>query len=167
MIALINLLVNFSIFIFLLFYDVYRPVALSALCALAMYVLLRWYVSKRQNPRTFFDEFVFFIPAMCWFGLHSYLLMVALVLMGFLYRFSLQPIRLVFGSGGVVKTNFPKKEYSWDLIANVILRDHILTIDFKNNRLIQAEIEQQPVINEKVFNEFVQSKISTVENSLS
>src|SRR5574340_1485351 len=123
-IALINLLVNFSIFIFLLFYDVYRPVALSALCALALYVLLRLYVSKRQNPRAFFDEFVFFIPAMCWFGLHSYLLMIALVLMGFLYRFSLQPIKLVFGSGGVVKANFPKKEYNWDLISNVILRDH-------------------------------------------
>ena len=165
-IALINLLLNFSIFTFLLFYDIYQAVALSSILALTIYVLLRIYVSKRQNSGSFFDEFVFFIPAMCWFGLHNYILMIALIFMGFLYRFSLEKIKFVFTSKRVLKTNFPKKEFNWNVFSNVILRDNILTLDFKNNRLIQSEIELQESVNETEFNEFAQSKINTVENIL-
>ncbi len=158
-IALINLLLNLSIFTFLLFYDVYRAVALTSVFALALYVLLRWYVSKKQNPGYFFDEFVFFIPAMCWFGLHNYLLMIVLILMGLLYRFSLQKLKFIFTSEKVMRTNFPKKEFDWNQFSNVILKDNILTLDFKNNKLIQAEIEKTQQLNEERFNEFALSQI--------
>ena len=165
-IALINLLLNVSIFAFLLFYDAYRAVALSSILALALYISLRGYVSKKQNPGPFFDEFVFFIPAMCWFGLHSYILMIVLILMGFLYRFTMQQIKFVFTSKVVMKTNFPKRVFDWNLFSNVILKDNILTLDFKNNKLIQSEIETQQAFNEIEFNEFAQSKIKPVENIL-
>ena len=158
-IALINLLLNLSIFTFLLFYDIYRPVALSSVCALGLYVLLRWYVFNKQNAGHFFDEFVFFIPAMCWFGLHNYLLMSVLIIMGLLYRFSMQKLKFIFTAGKVMKTNFPKKEFDWNLFSNVILKDNILTLDFKNNKLIQAEIEKTQQLNEKEFNEFALSQM--------
>ncbi len=158
-IALIILLFNLAIFTFLLFYDAFRAVALSSIIALALYVLLRWYVFKKQNAANFFDEFAFFIPAMCWFGLHSYILMIVLIIMGFLYRFSLQQFKFVFTSEKVMKLNFPKKEFDWNSFSNVILKDNILTLDFKNNKLIQAEIEKAQNVNETEFNQFAQSKL--------
>ena len=36
---------------------------------------------------------------------------------------------------------FPGKKYQWDQFSNVVLKDNILTLDFKNNKLLQAEIE--------------------------
>ena len=54
--------------------------------------------------------------------------------------------------------NFPQKEYSWEMLDNVMLRDNILTIDLKNNTLIQLEIESN--INEIQFNEFAQQQLN-------
>jgi hypothetical protein len=166
-IALINLLLNFVIFSFLLFYYEFQMIALSSILALGLYVLLRWYVFKKQQATQFFDEFVFFIPAMCWFGFRSYALMIILILMGFLFKFSMQKIKFVFSRQSVIKTNFPKKEFDWNLFSNVVLRDNILTLDFKNNRLIQAEIEEPEKIDQQDFNDFAQSKINKEENILS
>ena len=45
--------------------------------------------------------------------------------------------------------------YSWQQIDNVILKDNLLTIDFKSNKIIQAEIaETNESGDEKNFNEF-------------
>jgi hypothetical protein len=166
-IALINLLLNFILFFFLLFYDEFQLIGLSSILALGLYLLLRWYVLKKQQATQFFDEFVFFIPAMCWFGFRSYALMIILVILGFLFKFSMQKIRFVFTRQNVMKTNFPKKEYDWNLFSNVMLRDNILTLDFKNNKLIQVEIEDPEKINSVDFNEFAESKINRKENILS
>jgi hypothetical protein len=104
---------------------------------------------------------------MCWFGFRSYALMIILVIMGFLFKFSMQKIRFVFTRQNVTKTNFPKKEFDWNLFSNVMLRDNILTLDFKNNKLIQVEIEDPDKINSIDFNEFAQSKINKEQNILS
>jgi hypothetical protein len=165
-IAIINLVLNTLVFIFLSFYDLFRPVALTSVLAIGLYVLLRWYVVKKQPASPFFDEFVFIIPAMCWFGFGNYLLMGVLVVLGILYRLSIQKIQFVFTRSSVVKTNFPKKTFEWNSFSNVVLRDNILTMDFKNNHLIQSEIEHPESIDQRDFNEFAQSKINKEQNIL-
>lgn len=158
-IALIFLLLNFGIFIFLLFYDAFRYPALAFIMALAIYIGMRWYLFKTNKADYIIDEFVFFIPAAGWLGMHSYLVAVGCLLMGVLYKISLQKLKFVFTRNNIVKINFPKKEFAWNELNNVILKDHILTLDFKNNKLIQAEIEKSQVINEAAFNSFAQSKL--------
>jgi hypothetical protein len=159
-IALINLLLNAAVFALLSFYEAYRAVAIASIGALALYALLRWYVSEKQGARHFFDEFAFFIPAICWFGMNNYLFMILLILMGFLFRFSMQPIRFVFTAQKVIKTNFPKKEFEWNAFSNVILKDNILTLDLRNNKLIQAEIEKPQELKEDQFNVFVRDQMN-------
>lgn len=45
--------------------------------------------------------------------------------------------------------------FSWDAMANVILKDNILTIDFKSNKIIQVEVaENSKAIEEESFNSF-------------
>lgn len=141
-------------------------IALSSIFALFLYVLLRGYVFKKQSSAHFFDEFVFFIPAMCWFGFRNYILMIVLIFMGILFKFSMQQIQFIFTSKKVTKTNFPKKEFEWSLFSNVILKDNILTLDFKNNKLIQAEIEDPKSVNQAEFNELARSKVNAVANIL-
>ena len=39
--------------------------------------------------------------------------------------------------------HFPFKYFSWEEVNNIILRDNMLTIDFKNNKIIQRETDLQ------------------------
>jgi len=158
-IAWIFLVLNFAVFIFLVFYDVYHYAALAFVVALVLYLLMRWYLFRKNKIISLIDEFVFFIPAAGWLGLHNYVIAIGCILMGILYKLSLQKLQLVFTKEKVMKLNFPKKEFAWNDLNNVILKDGILTLDFKNNKLLQAEIEKMQDINEAVFNSFAQSQL--------
>ena len=158
-IAWIFLLLNIAVFIFLMFFDVYRYPALAFTVALGIYLFMRWYLFKSGKANILLDEFVFFIPAAGWFGLHSYMIAIGCLLMGILYKLSLQQIRFVFSRANITKMNFPKKEFNWNEFNNVKLKDYILTLDFKNNKLVQIEIGNRD-INEVDFNSFAQLQLN-------
>jgi hypothetical protein len=162
-IALIFLILNFAFFVLLLFYDAYRYPALAFILALIIYLLMRWYLYHNNKSNFFVDEFVFFIPAAGWLGLHNYLVAVGCLMIGLLYKLSLQKLKIVFTRGNIMKMNFPKKEFGWNNLNNVILKGNILTLDFKNNKLLQAEIENKE-INESDFNSFAQQQLQKVQN---
>ena len=158
-IAWIFLFLNFGIFIFLVFYDAYHYPALAFIVALLLYLLLRWYLFNKKRINYLIDEFVFFIPAAGWLGLHSYGIAIACIVMGILYKLSLQKLQFIFTGEKLVKINFPKKECAWNELNNVTLKDRILTLDFTNNKLLQAEIEKSQDVNEVEFNAFAQSHL--------
>ncbi len=71
------------------------------------------------------------------------------------------PEEIAFDSEEIVMNTFPKKRFNWSELNNIVLKDGLLTIDFKNNKLIQKELDE--TADEKVeqeFNLFVQEKIS-------
>lgn len=45
-----------------------------------------------------------------------------------------------FSEDGIVFNRLFRKKHRWDELENVIIKDGLLTIDFKNNRLFQKEI---------------------------
>jgi len=72
------------------------------------------------------------------------------------------PQEVAFDEEGVVVNSFPKKYFYWNDIANVILKDGILTIDLHNNKLIQKEIETPASVKiEQEFNEFCKNRLNT------
>ena len=88
------------------------------------------------------------------------LLFVLYVIPLFLERQIKFPEEIGFDDEGITINAFSKKYYPWNLITNVVLKDGLLTIDYKDNRLFQKEIEEQvsPVL-ESEFNEFCCSKL--------
>jgi len=166
-IAQIILLLNLVVFIFMLFYDEYRYEAASAILLIGIYIFMRLYFIKKYNQGNYLDQVLLFVLAGCWFGLQNYIMVAALVILGIFYHLALQKLQFVFTPEKVFKLNFPGKEFEWDVFNNVILKDNILTLDFKNNRLIQAEIEEPEKIDQQDFNDFAQSKINKEENILS
>ena len=71
------------------------------------------------------------------------------------------PQEIAFDSEGAVVNSLPKKKYAWAQISNVILKDGILTLDLKNNKLIQKPIESDTSAKEEQeFNEFCLSKLN-------
>ena len=60
---------------------------------------------------------------------------------------------------------FYKKTHEWAALNNVILKDRILTIDFKNDHLLQSEIANESFdIDEKLFNRFCMEQLQNGPN---
>ena len=163
-IALIVLFINLAIFILMLFYDAYRYEAASAILLVGIYIFMRLYFIKKYQQGNYLDQVLIFVLAGCWFGLQNYYMVAALIIIGVFYHLALQKIQILFTPQKVVKLNFPQKDYEWNAFNNVIIKDKILTLDFKNNHLFQAEVENPKNINEKEFNLFVQTQLNQEQN---
>jgi len=60
-----------------------------------------------------------------------------------------------FDEKEIVLNTFPKTSFRWDEVSNVVLKDGLLTLDLKSNRLIQREVDAEVTINEETeFNQF-------------
>ncbi|MEO6289699.1 MAG: hypothetical protein ABIO76_07260 [Ginsengibacter sp.] len=158
--ALLMVLLNTAIFIFLLAYDDQRYEAAAALMLIGIYIFIRLYFAKKNNDKYYFDEIIFFVLAGSWIGIQNYVMVAVCVVLGILYHLSLQKLKFVFTNNFVLKLNFPKTEYSWDRFTNVVLKDKILTLDLVNNKLMQLEIENENMIDEYGFNEFARKQIN-------
>lgn len=78
------------------------------------------------------------------------------------------PYEIGYCENCVVINSLPKKKYKWNKINNTLIKDGILTIDFKNNILIQKEIESEVSVElETEFNQFcqLQLQLSNASNS--
>ncbi len=73
-----------------------------------------------------------------------------------------QPTAQFYDNEIKIKKTFVSKIYQWDNFNNVVLKDNLLTLDFKNNRVLQLEILDGNT-SEKEFNSFCASKLAGQE----
>ena len=69
----------------------------------------------------------------------------------FLYK---QPVVQVSVAGVKVIKMIGSNSYVWGNFTNIVLKDSLLTIDFKNNQLLQLTVEENNTADEKQFNQF-------------
>lgn len=78
-----------------------------------------------------------------------------------LYRVSERELKIIIQHDFIVYPSFPLKKINWENLNNCLLKDGLLTIDFKNNKIIQQMIDDKgTTINEKEFNEFCQQQLN-------
>jgi hypothetical protein len=84
-----------------------------------------------------------------------YFMAFILLLLGWLEYVQGKKKILVFSADHILFPSLFTKKLAWDDLSNVILKDDLLTIDFRNNRLFQAIIsEGKNKTDEIIFNEF-------------
>lgn len=65
------------------------------------------------------------------------------------------PQRVIISNKDVTVTGFPEKHIDWRLLTNVVLKDNLLTIDYKSNKLFQSEVAIVTTdLQEASFNRF-------------
>jgi hypothetical protein len=70
-----------------------------------------------------------------------------------------KPVEIGFAEDHIVFNRLFKKRISWNEIDNIVLRDGWLTIDFKNNRIFQKEIDTgESEASDQEFNEWVKGR---------
>lgn len=72
-----------------------------------------------------------------------------------LYTISKRNLLITVSKEHVIYPSFPKKILQWSELSNVILKDDILTIDCKNNKVYQHLVRNSSQFaNEDAFNDF-------------
>lgn len=161
------LVISLAGFSFLLFFNEWFVEALGAIILVIIYLLTRYYRLTKRKAVYLFDDQGYFLFLLCftWLGLGKFLIAGICLVLGLVYLAAMQKITFIFKEEGVTKTNFPRREIQWNTLDNVILKDRILTMDFKNNHIIQGEVESSKTMNDLDFNHFVKDQLNNAPAS--
>lgn len=127
--------------------------------------IIGWWIFcflQQKKGKIPFFRLALLVAAMGWFlQPNGFFISVIYLLAAILEKQVKFPQEVAFDEEGVVVNSFPKKYFYWTDIANVVLKDGILTVDFHNNKLIQKEIETPATGKlEQEFNEFCRARLN-------
>ncbi len=124
-----------------------------------IFFLIQFYKKRLIAYRT---EISFIILCICWFLLGKYLFAISILCFTIIGFYTSKKFKVIFSADKILYPSFPLKTFLWADVNNVVLKDDVLTIDLKNNKLIQAVIEKESAdeIDEDAFNEFCRNQLA-------
>ena len=97
------------------------------------------------------------MPLLPWIG-------IVFLLLAFLEHQTKRPLEIGFDRDRVVINTLIRQQHDWSVFNNVLLRDGLLTLDFKNNRLLQKEIADDDAedddVDEEEFNAYCRDRLT-------
>ena len=82
---------------------------------------------------------------------------LALVLFYYIAR---RDLKVLINKERIEYPSFPPKKIKWADLNNIILKDGLLTIDFKNNKIIQQLIDENNPVDETEFNNYCRDRLA-------
>jgi hypothetical protein len=119
----------------------------------AIIYLVLFFLNKKQSVKPVILALPIYVFALFWISAGVYWLAILVFLFDSFAVISKKKIAIVFEEQYVLYKSFPQRIFAWNTLNNVILKDGMLTIDFKNDKLIQQLIEDTD-IDEVTFNQF-------------
>ena len=133
------------------------PIIMATIAIFSAFIAFYSRTKSERSPLTgaFFVWSLAWILADYWVvGLLNFLFMI-------LHIAALQKPIVSVSESQVIYPSFPRKKIDWQELSNLMIKDGLLTIDFKNNRIIQQYIaDRSSTINEKEFNDFCQQQLN-------
>jgi energy-coupling factor transporter transmembrane protein EcfT len=125
--------------------------------------LIRLYTRKNKSPLVQFAPLLF-ISGLTWLAM-PFIPWVALpvLLLSMLEKPAKTPLNIGFSKQGITLNNLFRKKFDWSEFNNVLMKDGMLTLDFKTNHIIQKElVDDGAAVNEQEFNLYCRSRLSAV-----
>jgi hypothetical protein len=125
-------------------------------------------LSKRKNRgvRVRF-RYLLILAAIGWIGTTSVpWIGLFFFVAAFLEYQTKRPLEIGFDYDRVVINTLIRQRHDWSAFNNVVLKDGLLTLDFKNNRLMQKEIaddEDDDDATEEEFNTWCRDRLAAVD----
>lgn len=131
------------------------PVYLAGVAFITGIIIWNLFKIKNQLPVHFSKALL--IAAIVWTKMPYLQFMVFVFAALALFEYQAKhALEIGFSDKQIVFNTLIKKKYSWKDIDNVVLKDGLLTIDFKNNKLFQKEIDgEDKEADEEEFNNWV------------
>ncbi|HVT84932.1 MAG TPA: hypothetical protein VHD35_07000 [Chitinophagaceae bacterium] len=109
---------------------------------------------KSQKEKLLFS-IPFFLFALSWFCTSYWWIGVLNLIFFILDAAASKKLTIEFTENRIRFPSLFQRTILWGELTNALLKDGILTIDFKNNKIIQQQIDEANAsINEKEFNDF-------------
>lgn len=146
-------------------YSMEQPVAAFYFWLSAFIVLwsMYRYVSARRNHGIAFYRWALLAAAIGWWlaPVSNYWLAGLFAMAAFMEQRVKIPQELGVDESGIAFNTLPAREYSWKDINHLLLKEGILTVDYKNNKLYQHTIESEISADlENEFNRYCESKLA-------
>ena len=160
----VSYLVSAFNFIFFIFYAFYSKHGYERVLWLFFSILIPVFCfteiiirDKLRLKLTF--SITYFWLLFIWPGISLWMALIHLILL-ISDSVARRKLNVYFNTGGIGYPSFPKKNIPWNSLSNVVLKDGLLTIDFKNNHLLQAEIiTTANQIDETTFNHYCEQQL--------
>jgi hypothetical protein len=102
---------------------------------------------------------IYGLLAIAWAMINGWLTLLHLLL-SFLDTISTSALHVSINNEGIIYPSFPEKKIVWEELQNVVLKDGILTIDFLNDTLLQADVDtDNTTTDETVFNQYCREQL--------
>ncbi len=146
---------------------------IAILVLLPVCFLLKQYFRRTRYAFGFYPFFILLILG--WVSAGNYWLAGINLVFLVLSMEAAKQLTLSFSNEGIAYPSFFSRKMEWPEINNCLLKDGLLTIDLKNNKLIQQELEgkqgikritvQEPIperhdSNEQEFNDFCKERLT-------
>lgn len=103
----------------------------------------------------------FGISIIAWVVFKFYWVGLAMLVLFAIQEISRRKLVVELDTDGILYPSFPRREIEWQDVNNVVLKDGILTIDLKNDKLFQNEIVSPTPEND--FNEFCSAQLKAAQ----
>ena len=135
----------------------WMPVIIAAIAVLAAFS--SFYFRSKNEKAILIGAFL--LLSFAWILAGYWVVGVLNILFMILHTASLQKPIVSINERQVIYPSFPKKIIDWQDLSNLIIKDGLLTIDFKNNKIIQQQIADiSATIDEKEFNDFCRQQLN-------
>lgn len=91
---------------------------------------------------------------------HYYIIGAASLALAVLYYIAKREMDVIVYNDRIAYPSFPPKNIRWSELNNIILKDGLLTIDFKNNKIIQQLIDEKNTVDEMEFNQYCREQLA-------
>ena len=135
---------------------------LTILLSAALFCWVIWDAYRIKKGKAFSQiGLLILIPALRWVQEGFYVAFIINLGLWFLYHVARRNMQISISTGQIEYPSFPKKIIHWKDLNNVVLKDDLLTIDCKNNKVYQHYIENaEQFANEEEFNDFCRRQLT-------
>ena len=140
-------------------------ISLASLYFLAAGIIIYWLIYcfiRKRNGYDVLYRFALLIAACGWYlnKQQWFYMSISYLIASILERPLKVTPEVAFDTEELVFNTVPKRKYMWNDVSNVVLKEGILTIDLKNNKLIQKEIDADiSEADEQDFNDFCRHQL--------
>jgi ribosomal protein S18 len=155
------IVINILFVLYLAFFSSDRKMQISNITIL-VFLLLVFLLQRyfRKSLYQFGIHPYFFFLMLFWITLEMYWLAAVVVIFDALHTMATKKLLVFFQKDKIVWPAFFLRKINWQDLNNVVLKDGLLTVDYKNNKILQQFIDEKSnVVIETEFNDFCRQQI--------
>ena len=159
-ISIFLLILNLAGLLFITFLKDFKSWVPFIMAAIAVFSAFIAFYFRNKNERSPLAG-AFFVLSLAWILADYWVVGVLNAFFMILHIAALQKPIVSINESQVIYPSFPKKKIDWQELSNLMIKDGLLTIDFKNNKIIQQQVaDVSSTIDEKEFNDFCRQQLN-------